>query len=251
MKESRFDIIGNSYERALVKYPNCRLDHTWLIKNSYLNPSNRVLEISGGTGFLTKKIAEIVTEGKITVQDISQTVLDINAAKCKIHNNIQYIIEKDMNFPQLPDEEFDVIIGLGGFHHIEDQVSFAKAIYKKLKSNGVVCLGDFEDNSSMQRYFDEIIYCITATGHQGLFASVSRFVNLARFAGFGRVKVARKKIPFCFANEAEIGDFFQLVHDLDQDPAETYQDIEKYFDIIEHPAGLMVLIDYVYASYQK
>ena len=251
MDKSRFDVIGNSYELALSKYPNCRLDHTWLLENSKLHTDSRVLEISGGTGFLTKKIGQIVKKGQITVQDISEEVLRINGGKCTDVSNIEYLIEKDMNFPSVNDSEFDTIIGLGGFHHIEDQVSFFRAMYKKLKEDGILVLGDFEDNSSMQRYFDEKVHYITSTGHQGLFASESRLINLGRFAGFSRVKVERKKVPFCFRNKSEIGEFFQLVHNLDQNPWESYEDINHYFDIIETHEGMHVLIDYVYGSFQR
>jgi ubiquinone/menaquinone biosynthesis C-methylase UbiE len=248
---SRFDTIGSSYEKALAKYPKARLDHVWLLRNSCINSKSHVLEISGGTGFLTEKIAEIVKEGKIIVQDVSPIVLKINSNKRCDQNNLEYVVESDMNFPSLDNDTFDSVIGLGGFHHIEDQVTFFSSIYKKLKKGGVVCMGDFEDNSSMQRYFDEKIHYITPTGHQGLFASESRFINLARFAGFDKVKVERIKTPFCFHNEEEIGDFFQLVHDLDQNPQDTYNDIKKYFTIIENHDSKMVILDYVYACFQK
>lgn len=251
MSETRFDVIGSSYERALAKYPNCRLDHEWLLQNSHLRSDSTVLEISGGTGFLTAKIASIVTNGKVVVQDVAKGAINLNKEKHKHLHNLDYLIEADMHFPTLASKSFDAIIGLGGFHHIEDQVTFMKAMFDKVKDEGVVCLGDFEDNSSMQRYFDEKIHYITATGHQGLFASKSRFVNLARFAGFENVTIERIKVPFCFKNKEEIGDFFQLVHDLEQDPAITYQDIKHYFDIIETREGLMVLIDYVYGAFRK
>lgn len=251
MDKTRFDVIASSYELALAKYPKCRTDHFWLLQHANLTPSSYVLEVSGGTGFLTEKIAQIVTEGAMIVQDVAKPALEINESKCHLLRPITYMIEEDMTFPKLRDDTFDAIINLGGFHHIEDQVTFCKALYKKLKPGGVACIGDFEDNSSMQRYFDERIHYITDTGHEGLFASESRFVNLARFAGFDNFKVERLKVPFCFRNEKEIGEFFQLVHDLKQDPEETYQDIKKYFEIIVHPEGMMVMIDYVYACYQK
>ncbi len=251
MEKSRFDVIGNSYESALAKYPSCRRDHYWLLQNANIQPDSCVLEVSGGTGFLTEQIAQKVTSGKIVVQDVSESVLSINASKCKNDSNIEYLIEENMHFPRIADSQFDVIIGLGGFHHIEDQVAFSKTLYRMVKNDGIVCLGDFEDNSSMQRYFDEKVHYMTSTGHQGLFASESRFINLARFAGFDRVKVERKKIAFCFRNEYEIGDFFQMVHSLDQSPEETLNDIKKYFDLIEHNEGIVVVLEYVYACYKK
>ncbi|MBS3905255.1 MAG: methyltransferase domain-containing protein [Simkania sp.] len=251
MNNNRFDVIGNYYESALSKYPDCRLDHTWLLNNSKLQPSSRVLEISGGTGFLTKKIADIVTDGDITVQDVSEEVLKINAEKCKHHPYIHYILESNMQFPSVENDQFDAIIGLGGFHHIEDQVTFFKAMHQKLTADGILCLGDFEDNSSMQRYFDEKVHYMTSTGHQGLFASESRFINLARFGGFTRVSIERKKVAFCFKNQASVGEFFQLVHNLNQNPWETFEDIRNYFELVETHNELIVLIDYVYGSFQK
>lgn len=249
--QTRFDAIGNAYESAHAKYPGCRLDHLWLLRHANLNDKSRVLEIHGGTGFLTEKILKIVTQGKMTVQDVSPVALKINEVKFKSRANVDYLLESDMDFPSLRNEEFDVILGLGGFHHIEDQVSFCKAMYQKLKRNGVACFGDFTDDSAMQRYFDEKVHSMSATGHIGLFASTSRFTNLARFAGFTQAKIERVKTPFCFKDEIAVGDFFQQVHGLHQDPRDTWRDIQSYFDVMELPQGLMVLIDYVYACYQK
>lgn len=251
MKETRFDVIANSYEMALAKYPLCRTDHHWLIEQANIKPESHVLEISGGTGFLTEKLARIVSQGRLVVQDVAKAALDVNAEKCTPIRPIEYMLEEDMSFPHLADNSFDAIINLGGFHHIEDHVTFCRTLAKKLKPSGIACIGDFSDNSSMQRYFDEKIHYITPTGHSGLFASRSRLINLARFAGFDDVKVEDIKIPFCFANEKEIGDFFQMVHDLDQDPEETYEDIKKYFDIVSTPNEKWVLLDYVYARYKK
>lgn len=251
METSRFDVIGSSYEKALAKYPNSRRDHIWLLEQSHLQKDSCVLEISGGTGFLTTKILSETTDGKVVVQDVSETVLGINRNKHPNSHHATYLVEKDMTFPTLKNEEFDSVIGLGGFHHIEDQVSFAQSMHRILKPGGRVCLGDFEDNSSMQKYFDERVHYMTETGHKGLFASESRFINLGRFAGFDKVQVERKKVAFCFKTEDEIGDFFQLVHDLNQDPKDTFEEIKKYFEIIDHNDGIAVLIDYVYALYQK
>jgi ubiquinone/menaquinone biosynthesis C-methylase UbiE len=251
MEKSRFEVIANAYESALAKYPFCRRDHYWLLQKANMQPDSCVLEISGGTGFLTEKIVQIVTSGKIIVQDVAESVLSINALKCRNTPNIEYMVEDNMHFPHIADSQFDVIIGLGGFHHIEDQVTFSKTLYRIVKNDGIVCLGDFEDNSSMQRYFDEKVHHITPTGHQGIFASESRFINLARFAGFDHVKVERKKIAFCFREEYEIGEFFQMVHSLDQSPEETLNDIKKYFDLIEHNDGVIVVLDYVYSWYKK
>jgi ubiquinone/menaquinone biosynthesis C-methylase UbiE len=251
MSMSRFDIIAQSYESAIKKYPQCRNDHHWLLANANLHKAKKILEISGGTGFLTHKISELAPHAEITVQDISEEVLKINAAKKTSAANIKFTVEHDMSFPSLQNHKFDSIIGLGGFHHIEDQIPFTKSLFNLLNVGGVACIGDFTDDSSMQRYFDDKVHYITSTGHKGLFASESRFVNLGRFADFKKMNTERTLIPFTFKTKEEIGDFFNMVHGLDQHPSETFDDINNFFDIIKFENGMSVLIDYVYVCYEK
>lgn len=251
MNITRFDHIALGYEEAMSKYPDCRMDHTWLLEKATQKKAKNVLEVSGGTGFLTEKIVALMPEVNLVVQDVSEAVLKINANKNKKLNSIEYYLEDDMHFPKLQDNTFDCIINLGGFHHIEDQITFFKNVYRILDFEGSFYVGDFIDNSPIQKYFDEKINFITSTGHQGLFASESRLINLARFSGFKKFSIEVKKIPFCFNTKKDIGNFFQKVHDLQQDPEQTLKDIESLFDVVQLNNGYAVIIDYIYAWYSK
>lgn len=248
---NRFNYIANSYEAALKKYPYARTDHIWLLENANLKSDSNVLEVSGGTGFLTEKISKILTSGELTVHDIAENMLAINKEKLPNKSNINYIVHEDMSFASSPDDYYDVSINLGGFHHIEDQVSFFKGIMNKLKKGGIVCVGDFADNSPVQRYFDEKIDKLTDTGHMGLFASKSRMENLARMCGASEVILEEIPVPFIFESKHAVGEFFQLVHALNQTIDESFKEINEYFEIREIDGNFHVMVDYIYACFRK
>jgi ubiquinone/menaquinone biosynthesis C-methylase UbiE len=248
--KTRFDVIGKNYERAISLFPKARTDEDWLIRELELKKTDKVLEITAGTGFLTEKILPKIYAGELVAQDISPEMLTFNKQKCKKFNNVRFYLENDMTLPKLDDDYFDKAVCLGGFHHIENQICIVKTLYSKLKKNGVLCIGDFADNSPVQQYFDEKIDKITSTGHIGFFLSVSRMVNLGRVAGFSKCEAVFKKVPFNFTNKEEVGIFYQLVHGLKQDPKETLADVTKYMGI-EHNKLFSVPMDYIYAKYIK
>ncbi len=152
---------------------------------------------------------------------------------------------------RVPDASCDKAVSLGGWHHMVDQIGITESALRKLKKNGCFCVGDFSDNSSIQRYFDEVVDRITVTGHQALFASRSRLVNIGRFAHASRTDVEECEVAFKFDSEADIGEFFQKVFALDQSPTETFADIKQYFVIKEIEGRLAVMIPYVYAKFTK
>ncbi len=245
--ETRFDVIAKSYEYAIATYPDARKDDVWLMDKLNVQEDDKILEISAGTGFLTEQIVLKNTKGILYAQDIAPKTLEINKEKCDSHKHLKYTTDID----SVPDAYCDKAVSLGGWHHMEDQINITKSALKKLKNNGYFCVGDFSDNSSIQRYFDEVVDKITPTGHQGLFPSNSRMVNIGRFVKASKTEVEEFNVEFKFDTKKGIGEFFQKVFALDQEPKDTYVDIERYFDIKKIDGKLAVMIPYIYAKYTK
>ena len=245
--ETRFDVIAKSYEYAIATYPDARQDDVWLMDKLNVQKDDKVLEISAGTGFLTEQIVLKNTNGVLYAQDISPKMLELNKKKCDNHKHLKYTIDID----DVPDKFCDKAVSLGGWHHMEDQINITTSALKKLKNNGYFCVGDFADNSSIQRYFDEVVDKITPTGHQGLFPSSSRMVNIGRFANASKTEIDEFDVEFKFKSKEGVGEFFQKVFALDQDPEETYEDIINYFDIKKEDGSVSVMIPYIYAKYTK
>lgn len=247
LDDSRFNIIATSYEYAIARYPKARNDGDWLLDNIDVQNRDVVLEISAGTGFLTEKIAQKNTAGILYAQDIAPRTLKINSEKCGTYKHIVYLT--DLN--GVRDESCDKAVSLGGWHHMEDQIGITKAALKKLKPGAVFCVGDFSDASSIQRYFDEVVDNMTSTGHQALFPSRSRMINLGRFAQASKTEVEVFDVPFKFDSKGAIGEFFQKVFALDQAPEETYAGIERYFEIQQAGRQLAVMVPYIYTKFTK
>lgn len=247
VSDSRFNIIAQSYEYAIATYPDARRDGDWLMSQLDVQNQDKILEISAGTGFLTEQIVVKNGGGELYAQDIAPKTLDLNKAKCGDHQHLQYTLDVEV----VPDAHCDKAVSLGGWHHMVDQIGVTESALKKLKKDGYFVVGDFSDNSSIQRYFDEVVDNITETGHQGLFPSKSRMINIGRFAQASKTEVEEFDVEFKFDDEHGIGEFFQKVFALDQDPADTYADVAKYFEIKVVDGQMAVMVPYIYAKYTK
>ncbi len=247
LNESRFNVIAQSYEWALAKYPDARRDGDWLLDRLEVVESDVVAEIAAGTGFLTGQIARCNRFGTLYVQDIAARTLEINRSKWGSFTHVRYTVAMQ----DIPDGVCDKAVSLGGWHHMEDQIAVTRTTLAKLKPGGFFCVGDFADGSSIQRYFDEVVDRITSTGHQALFPSPSRMVNLGRFAGASKTETAAFDVPFTFESQRAIGSFFQKVFALDQAPEDTFLDIARFFSIRRDGSQWSVLVPYVYATFLK
>ena len=247
VSDSRFNIIAQSYELALAMYPQARRDADWLLDKLAARNEDIILEVAGGTGWLTGQIVQKNAEGILYVQDIAPRTLELNEAKWGHFEHVHYITD----LASIHNNACDKAISLGGWHHMEDQIGVTQSVMAKLKDGGFFCVGDFADDSSIQRYFDDVVDKITETGHQALFPSISRLVNIGRFARAKHTETAAMDVPFTFESKKAIGVFFQKVFALDQDPEETLADIEGYFDIEPAPTGWSVMVPYVYAVFHK
>lgn len=245
--DSRFNIIAKSYEYAIATYPDARKDGDWLMDTLDVQDRDCILEISAGTGFLTREIAPLNRKGILYAQDIAPRTLELSRLKNGHHAHVKFITDIET----VEDNSCDKAVSLGGWHHMEDQISITRAALRKVKAGGFFCVGDFVDDSSIQRYFDEVVDKITSTGHQALFPSRSRMINLGRFAQASRTEVVELDVPFRFDSAEGVGEFFQNVFALTQSPAETFRDVERYFEIQDHGGQLAVMVPYIYAKFSK
>ncbi len=76
--ETRFDVIAKSYEYAISSYPDARQDGVWLLDNLAIQETDKILEISAGTGFLTEQLVRRNPKGILYSQDIAPKTLELN-----------------------------------------------------------------------------------------------------------------------------------------------------------------------------
>ena len=112
----------------------------------YLKPDMSVLEFGCGTG--TTAIAHSPYVKQIRAIDFSSEMIKIAKAKAEA-KNINNVTFEQLTIEELtvPDESFDVVLGLNILHLLENKKEVIAKVYKMLKPGGVfvtstVCLGD-------------------------------------------------------------------------------------------------------------
>ena len=102
--------------------------------------SGKLLEVPVGTGVLTMPIYKDLPEAQITCLDYSADMM--NAAKQKAESagigNITFL-QGDVGALPFPDESFDIVLSLNGFHAFPDKEAAYRETNRVLKKGGTFC----------------------------------------------------------------------------------------------------------------
>ncbi|MCR5689657.1 MAG: class I SAM-dependent methyltransferase, partial [Clostridiales bacterium] len=102
--------------------------------------SGKLLEVPVGTGVLTMPIYKDLPAAQITCLDYSEDMM--NAARKKAESagirNITFL-QGDVGALPFPDESFDIVLSLNGFHAFPDKEAAYRETYRVLKKGGTFC----------------------------------------------------------------------------------------------------------------
>ena len=102
--------------------------------------SGKLLEVPVGTGVLTMPVYRELPNADITCLDYSADMM--GAAKQKAEfagiKNVTFL-QGDVGALPFPDESFDIVLSLNGFHAFPDKEAAYKETYRVLKKGGTFC----------------------------------------------------------------------------------------------------------------
>ena len=157
--------------------------------------SGKLLEVPVGTGVLTMPVYRELPDAEITCLDYSADMM--NAARKKAESagirNITFL-QGDVGALPFPDESFDIVLSLNGFHAFPDKEAAYRETYRVLKKGGAFCgcfyiAGDcrrtdwfvnhlyvpkgfftppFETEDSLRRRLREMYADVTVTAVEGI-----------------------------------------------------------------------------------
>ena len=102
--------------------------------------SGKLLEVPVGTGVLTMPVYRALPKADITCLDYSPDMMDSarkRAAALGIPN--VRIQQGDVGALPFPDESFDIVLSLNGFHAFPDKEAAYRETYRVLKPGGTFC----------------------------------------------------------------------------------------------------------------
>ncbi|QJD71972.1 bifunctional demethylmenaquinone methyltransferase/2-methoxy-6-polyprenyl-1,4-benzoquinol methylase UbiE [Marinobacterium sp. LSUCC0821] len=129
------------------------------IESSGARAGQKILDIAGGTGDLTRRFAEIVgPSGKVVLADINDSMLKVGRDKLinkGVAGNVEYV---QANAECLPfeDNTFDIITIAFGLRNVTDKDAALRSMNRVLKPGGKLMVLEFSktNNPLMTKVYD-------------------------------------------------------------------------------------------------
>lgn len=98
--------------------------------------AGKLLEVPVGTGVLTMPVYKNLPKADITCLDYSPDMME--RAKRRAPENVKFV-QGDVGRLPFPDESFDIVLSLNGFHAFPDKEAAYRETCRVLKKGGVFC----------------------------------------------------------------------------------------------------------------
>ena len=157
---AKYDVMND-----LMSFGIHRLWKRFTIDMSGVRPGNKVLDLAGGTGDLTKKFSKIVgPSGKVVLADINSSMLEVGRERLTNQGyvgNIEYV-QANAQYLPFEDNTFDVITIAFGLRNVTDKDEALRSMFRVLKPGGRLLVLEFSQttNPLLKKAYD--IYSFTA-----------------------------------------------------------------------------------------
>lgn len=207
-----------------------------------LNPQagEIILEVGTGNGYLTFPIADSVRTGKIVTADVGEdnlrSVIERNTGDLPIKT---MLFNDEEMFSDLKDGSFDAVATIATLHHFDNRnrrsgergrIKALKEFNRVLRTSGRLVIADVIHDSISQKYFDAIDnpeHCFPE-GHPHDFFKKERLNKLLEEAGFKKINIEVKKVPWQFSSESEAVDFVHTIHNAKCSPEDSFKIAKDY-----------------------
>jgi demethylmenaquinone methyltransferase/2-methoxy-6-polyprenyl-1,4-benzoquinol methylase len=162
---AKYDVMND-----LMSFGVHRLWKRFTIDMSGVRPGNKVLDLAGGTGDLTKKFSKIVgPSGKVVLADINSSMLEVGRERLTNEGyvgNIEYV-QANAQYLPFEDNTFDVITIAFGLRNVTDKDEALRSMFRVLKPGGRLLVLEFSHtkNPLLKKAYD--LYSFTALPFMG------------------------------------------------------------------------------------
>lgn len=138
---SRYDLVNDVLSLGIH-----RLWRRTAMRLSGVGPGDRVLDVAGGTGDFTTRLAAMVGhEGLVVLAEINDTMLQLGRARLESHiavGNVRYV-QADAESLPFSDDCFDCVTIGFGLRNVTDQDAALESMHRVLKPGGPMVVLEF------------------------------------------------------------------------------------------------------------
>ena len=178
-----------------------------------LQPADRVLDLGCGTGWASRRLARIVTQGEVVGIDVSDEMLRRAEEQSRGIRNVRYAWGSAENIPA-EGGSFSKVLSVESFYYYADQDKALDEIQRVMASGGrlFILINLYKDNHYSLRWTTELKVPVQAR-------SEAEYVAMLRNHGFENVEARRipDRSPSpeeysgkWFKNAAELKDFKRI-----------------------------------------
>jgi len=135
-----YDRLSKSYDSSYSAYLNHT--HEKLLALLEIEPGDRILDLSCGTGILAEKLMLRYSDIDLVLNDPSHGMRYIARERMKEWSEVKFT-DKPAEELQFSEQEFDYVLCLNSFHYYTDQQMVMKKVYSFLNEDGRFYLLDW------------------------------------------------------------------------------------------------------------
>ncbi|MGH9568571.1 MAG: class I SAM-dependent methyltransferase [Candidatus Angelobacter sp.] len=178
-----------------------------------LQPADRVLDLGCGTGWASRRMARITSQGEVMGLDVADEMLRRAEHASAGIGNIRYVWGSAENIPA-PDDHFSKVLSVESFYYYADQAKALDELKRVMMPGGrlFILINLYKDNHYSLRWMQELKVTVKAR-------APAEYVQLLLEHGF--IEVDARRIPDLspspevysgkwFTNAEELRDFKRI-----------------------------------------
>lgn len=233
-----------SSEWAMSECPEARdAERSKLLELANLRPGIRVLDLQAAGGYLADGI----------YQHLNGAVDIICLEPCKqlnrrLSDNYQLVEDPVERWSSVADCSVDLVVGLAGLHHSNDQQATVNEAFRVLKPGGQVVICDVVDDSDIAAWLNVFVDKHNPSGHKGCFLASGKLSQLYANAGFAEISESIESVPWRFNSKVQMAHFFKGLFGLHIDEESIFTALNKYLSLCNDDNGVSVDWKLIYGS---
>lgn len=232
---------------AMQDYPNARdAELQALLNLAPLFPGCSVVDIQAAGGYLSDGIYNEL-HGNVELICIEPE----KALNQRLNPNYRVVEDKVEKWSSIESGTVDIVVGLAGLHHSQDQQSTVDEAFRVLKAGGFFAICDVIDDSPVANWLNDYVDKYSVNGHQGDFLSVGEIRSLMKTSGFNNLRESIESVPWMLPDTEHVALFFKGLFGLKPSVEEVQTAIRQYFNLLEGENFTKVPWQLIYALGQK